>query len=140
MKTHALRLVVLFLAVCVMAAGCGGRSYGKPSQDAEGVSLVALIANPDVYDGKHIRVVGIVHVGFECDALYFSSEDYKMGITKNAVYLELTQMPIDVPYDELKKLNGRYVVIEGVFDSKEKGHMGLYSGTISDISRIDTYS
>ena len=140
MKTYGKRLAVLLLVFCVMAAGCGRQSYGEPSQVAEGVSLLTLIANPEAYDGKHIRVVGVVNVGFECDALYVSSEDYKVGITKNAVYLEFAQMTIDAPYDELKKLSGKHVVIEGVFDSKENGHMGLYSGTISDISRIEIYS
>jgi hypothetical protein len=41
---------------------------------------------------------------------------------------------------DLKKLSGRYVLLEGTFDPTNRGHMSLFSGAIVDISRGTDWS
>jgi hypothetical protein len=53
--------------------------------EAEGVSLVQLIANPSVYQGKLVRVIGFCQLEFEGDALFLHREDFEQGLTKNAL-------------------------------------------------------
>lgn len=36
-------------------------------------------------------------------------------------------------------MNGKYVIIEGIFVSNSNGHLDLYSGTIKDITRINIW-
>ena len=40
-----------------------------------GPSLVELIARPELYDGRRVRVIGFVNFEFEGDAIFLSSED-----------------------------------------------------------------
>jgi len=39
----------------------------------------------------------------------------------------------------LKKSNGKYVLVEGIFNSKKKGHFDRYSGTIDNITRYELW-
>jgi hypothetical protein len=38
-----------------------------------------------------------------------------------------------------EQLNNGYVILEGIFRADRHGHMGLFSGAISDIGRIETW-
>lgn len=95
------------------------------------VSMVQLLSNPEQYNGKKVRVVGYLWIEFEGTALYFHKEDKVNSLTKNAIALNLPEKAIK----DGKQLSGHYALIEGVFDSSDTGHMGLYSGTIHSIQR-----
>jgi len=95
------------------------------------VSMVQLLSNPERYNGKTVRVVGYLWIEFEGTALYFHKEDKINSLTKNGIALNLPEKSLK---DE-KKLSGQYVLVEGVFDADDPGHMGLYSGTIHSIQR-----
>jgi hypothetical protein len=41
--------------------------------------------------------------------------------------------------DKNKNLSGQYVLLEGQFDAKSNGHMGMFSGTITKITRADPW-
>ena len=99
------------------------------------VSLVQLIANPKDYDGKIVRVIGFVKLEFEGDAIYLHQDDYKHNIHKNGLWIDVT--------DDIRKkragLDQKYVLIEGTFNAKMRGHMGLWSGSIQKISRCQVW-
>lgn len=99
-------------------------------------SLVKLIANPEKYDGKIIRVIGYLNLEFEGNAIYLHKEDYEHGLTKNGFWLDFSGS-----IKENKKLDfsKKYVIIVGKFDVRRNGHMGLFGGTIKDISRLDIW-
>lgn len=88
--------------------------------------------NEQPYDGKFVRVIGFVSVEFEGTAVYLHQEDYKFDITQNAIWL-------DMDFERNKKLNQRYVLIEGTFDANHNGHKGLFSGSIKDIKRLQVW-
>ena len=102
------------------------------SADPEIVSLIRLIAAPHEYDGKRIVVIGVPRIDFESYGLYLHKEDFDQGLTKNALW-------IVVPNDkdaEWKALEGQYVLVDGIFSAQNTGHMGMYSGAISKITRF----
>jgi hypothetical protein len=101
-------------------------------QQATRVSLVQLIANPQDYDGKFVRVIGFVSVEFEGTAVYLHQDDYKYAITQNGLWL-------DIEPQRNKKVDQRYVLIEGTFDANHNGHKGLFSGSIKDIKRMQVW-
>jgi hypothetical protein len=97
------------------------------------VSLVQLIANPSEYHGKFVRVIGFCRLEFEGDALYLHREDFEQGITKNAVWLDVGRSISMSSRD----LSDGYVLVEGVFNAEDKGHMDLFSGCLREIKRIE---
>ena len=129
----------LLIGAALIALGFGAISARESSMDTETnaqqptrVSLVQLIANPNEYDGKFVRVIGFVSVEFEGTAVYLHQEDFKYDITQNAIWLEMD-------FERNKKLNQRYVLIEGTFDADHNGHRGLFSGSIKDIKRLQVW-
>jgi hypothetical protein len=97
------------------------------------ISLVALLANPDLHQGKTILVQGFLKLEHEGNCLYLHKEDYEQGLSKNAIWVEFT----DAIEERLKELNLCYVTLLGVFDAQNKGHFDSCSGTIKDISRAE---
>jgi len=112
-----------------------GFSAGPVKHDALGVSLIRLIGSPKEYAGKTVRVVGYLHLEFEGNGIYIHREDYERGLSKNSLW-------VDAPTEmmkEMQKLNDRYVLLEGVFEPEMQGHMGLSSGSIIKINRVDLW-
>lgn len=95
------------------------------------VSMVELLANPDKYHQKLVRIVGYVWIETEGAALYLHREDKINSLTKNAIQLSVSEKMLV----NKKQISGHYVLVEGVFDSSDNGHMGLYSGTLRSIQR-----
>jgi hypothetical protein len=116
-----MRCIPPLLVLAIAAIQCGAPLFAN---EPLGVSLVQLIATPERYHGKLVRVVGFLRIEFEGDALYLHEEDYRHRINKNAIW-------IDVPPEARNKhsLNNRYVIAEGVFDGDRRGHFDAYSGT-----------
>ena len=40
----------------------------------------------------------------------------------------------------LKDFNKRYVIIVGRFNMNKKGHMGMFGGSIENITRLDSWN
>lgn len=100
--------------------------------DEKKVSIVRLIAAPDVYDKKTVQVNGFVNIDFEDCVIYLSKEDFEHRLYKNGIWVNLSK-------EEFKKLSGfdeQYVRLEGVFDKTNNGHMGDYSGAITHLTNI----
>lgn len=121
----------LFAALLVMVFMC---STAKAS-DITDVSLIQLIANPEKYDGLPVRVFAFLHLEFEGDALYLHQEDYKKSLPMNAVWIALT----DGQTNASKKFSGGYVLVEGTFSAKERGHFGMFAGSIQQVTRIQSW-
>lgn len=111
--------------------------FGEVNRNTIDVSLINLIATPDKYDGKVIRVIGVSNIEFEGTAIFLSKEDFLNMVTKNALWMSFNEKAIDQSGKELSKYNGKYVLVEGVFRKNHHGHMGLFSGTIENITRFD---
>jgi hypothetical protein len=105
------------------------------AQEPVNVTIVQLIANPDKFDGKLIRVIGFLRLEFEGNVLYLHREDYENEILGNGIWVE-------VAYEitrQSKALNMHYVLLEGIFSSSERGHLDAWSGTIKSIRRAELW-
>lgn len=100
------------------------------------VSMVQLLATPEKYDGKLVRVIGVGNLEFEGNFLSISKEDHAYG-AGNSIWVELGDRAIS--YEEAKEYNGKYVIVEGFFDKDDRGHFDMFCGSIKDISRYQLW-
>ena len=106
------------------------------NQYAKKVTMIQLIATPERYDGQLVRVIGVGNLEFEGDCISLSKEDLKYSVG-NSIWIELGEKALS--YEEAQRYNGEYVIIEGVFDKDDCGHMGMFCGSIKNISRYDLW-
>jgi hypothetical protein len=100
------------------------------------VSLIQLIANPKQYDGKVVVVTGFVRLEFEGNAIYLHQDDYKHRITKNGLWIDVSS---DIRKRQ-KDYEQKYVLLVGTFNANQAGHLGLWSGSIQNISSAKAWS
>lgn len=105
-------------------------SFGE---DVVLVSMINLIATPEKYEGKSIRVVGYAVIEKD-KCIFLSEEDARKKITKNAVWIDIGKLQV-----QYRLLNRKYVLVEGIFNYKNKGDMSMLSGTIKNISRLEEW-
>lgn len=131
-------LVFMFLPSLLFAESQVGSTKNEPILN---LSLVNLLAKPDEYHGKFIRLKGFIILEFEGNAIYLTKDDAQYGVTKNGLWVEFDpNLWIDPSTDKRidleKQFNGKFVLIEGIFNKDEFGHMGMNSGSIKSITRI----
>jgi hypothetical protein len=101
--------------------------------EACSVSLIALIANPAKYAGKKVQIIGFATLEFEGNAVYLSKEGAEIGDNASAIWLDLEGLSVSNP----EKLNRQFVLIAGTFDAENRGHIGMFAGTIKSIFRLE---
>lgn len=100
------------------------------------ISLIKLVSNPEKFHNQPIQIIGFLHLEFEGNAIYINELDYKHSIRKNGFWVSFKNKELQKKAFEL---NDKYVLIEGVFDAENFGHMGMWSGEIKNITRIDSW-
>lgn len=103
----------------------------------ENTSLIRLIATPEKYDGKTIQVIGYLHLEFEGNAIYLHKEDYEHGLSENSFWVSFSKKI--TKQKNIMDYNDKYVIIIGTFKMDDKGHMGMFGGTLENIVRLDTW-
>jgi hypothetical protein len=98
------------------------------------IALMHLIQHPEKYHGKKVRVIGFAALEFEHKALYVSKEDHDNAVTKNGVWLNLEINETNKTYDK------KYILVEGVFDKDNLGHLKMFSGSLKNIERAEVWS
>jgi hypothetical protein len=124
-----MRPLSVIAAIYLMAAGA---DVGV--QPFEQVSLVRLIARPELYDGRLVQVVGYGAFEHEGTALFLHAQDYEHGVPWNSVWLSLGEK-----WKGRLGTRPRYVIVRGVFRAGELGHMGLSSGSLENIERLEDW-
>ena len=105
------------------------------AQQPTDVTLVQLIANPEKFDARLIRVIGLLRLEFEGNVLYLHREDYENAILGDGIWVDVTP----AIRKQSAKLNMNYVLLEGVFSAGDRGHMGMWSGSIKQIRRSELW-
>jgi len=124
---HRNVLVLALLTIsAVSALSAAVLTQGGQAPPITAVSIIQLISKPEAYDGKRVSITGFVRFEFEGNSIYLHEEDYRNGLYKNGMWLSM---------EERKELNNRYALIEGSFNAGNKGHLGLWSGSIENVSR-----
>jgi len=109
---------------------------GGPDENVVDVSLIQLIANPQLYEDKRVRITGFVDLQYEGDAIYLHQEDFNHGLTKNGLWINL---PSNITQQQIRAINDHYVICTGRFVAKNHGHMGLFSGGMTDVTRLELW-
>jgi hypothetical protein len=110
---------------------------GGADMGVEDVSLIQLIANPQAFDNKRVRIIGYLRLEFEGDVIYFHREDYEYGLTKNGLWVNV---PPDMTQAQKQAVNNKYVICTGIFRAGMHGHMGLNSGELTEITRLEPWA
>ena len=96
--TFCLRYCCLLLMI--MSCFCGGNETlaQVESQEPIDVSLIQLIANPNEYHGKFVRLIGFCRLEFEGDALFLHREECPCNLSagrldfSNSLILDQTRL------------------------------------------------
>lgn len=136
MRSIYVTLLVLLLSGSLMAQeGVPAESFFAPQ-----VSVLHLVAKPEQYNGKRVKLFGYLHVRFEDSALYLSKDDADYLTGANAIWVSYDSAvkleSIEGNVSDLHYFDGRYVMLEGFFNMKEHGHMGMFSGGLEKIVRV----
>ncbi len=108
----------------------------KVNPHAQSVSIIELLANPLKYDRKRVRVIGFLRLEFEGNALYLHRDDFENAIYKNALWVD---RPKDLSNKQMVEVDQKYIICEGTFNAPEHGHMGMFSGSLTDITRLEPW-
>lgn len=92
------------------------------------VSISELLAHPDKYHQRKVRVRGQVQTGFEKHAIYSDSGSKDKGLWLEEILVPYTSPRNHVPEER---------IIEGTFDMRITGHLGQYPGGITAITRYE---
>lgn len=135
--TGLVAAVIIATAIFVFAPTRAGRVEWNVYTPGQAVSLVALIASPERYDGKKVQVIGYVVLEFEGTAVYLHEEDAKHMLTSNGLWLDFRQAERSL----VKNADSQpqYAIIDGVFHAGMRGHMGLWSGSLTDLTRLEFF-
>ena len=109
----------------------------KMGTHAENVSIIELLADPLKYDRKQVQVIGFLRLEFEGDALYLHREDFDHAIYKNAVWIV---RPSDLSEKQMIEVDKKYVICEGTFMARDRGHMGMFSGSLTHITWLKPWA
>jgi hypothetical protein len=91
------------------------------------VSVIDLIANPELFDGQKVLIVGYVHVAYESRAVYLHKDDFLYDITRNALWLAVADSV------DLKKCQNSYATVRGTFKAGLGGHVDAFMGTLDKV-------
>ncbi len=94
-------------------------------------SLITLIAQPGSNKAQKVQVAGFLVLAFEGNALYLHEEDYKEGLTRNAVRISVSPEQAQ----QYKSLSGSYVWVEASY-LKRPNSEDILSGSLYDIREI----
>ncbi|MEG9436680.1 hypothetical protein JAO29_10965 [Edaphobacter sp. HDX4] len=109
----------------------------KFNERAQDVSIIELIANPLKYDGKQVQLIGFLRLEFEGNAIYLHQEDFEHAISRNAIWID---RPADLSEKQALDVNNRYIICQGTFKAGEHGHMGMFSGSLTHINRLEPWA
>jgi len=94
-------------------------------------SLVALIVQAGNNKAEKVQVAGFLVLAFEGEALYLHEEDYREGLTRNAIRIDLSPQQML----QYKGLSETYVWVEASFLKRRKSE-DIFSGSLYEVRDI----
>jgi len=131
------KMVMVLVGSALVAGLCF--AFGAMNHDVKSVSLMQLIVNPEEYHGELVRVIGVSRIEFEGDGICFTKEHYEHSVLMNALWIEPDYDALGVTREQLEQFNGKYVIVEGVFNKDNHGHLGMYSGALEKVTRFQLW-
>lgn len=134
MRRPLLRFII---AVLLLSGCCVRESHADEVKPRPvNVSLVSLIAAPEKYADKLVRVTGFLHVRYEDYALFLTREDANYQNSLNAAKLRFsTTLCKTNPRVELKECDGHYVDITATVVPQED-NFRIYSLSLYNVLSV----
>ena len=125
--------LVLRVALACLLAG-SARAEDHRAADTPDVSLVSLIATPEKYDGKYVRVHGVAYFDskYYINAVCLTREDKRRANSSNALFVRFAPS-----IGSADRLNDKFVLLQGTFRVADKGHLGFFSATLTGVDRVE---
>lgn len=98
------------------------------------ISVLHLVAHPELFEGRRVRVVGFCVLVFEGKALYVTEGDHRAANTRHAVWLE-----VPLSRDNQSR-SGTMAIVDATFETTSRGHLGMYVGTLRDVTSLEPWS
>lgn len=105
------------------------------------ITLNALLATPEKFDAQRVSVQVSVHLSFEAESVCSTEKNLPI----QCLSLSIDSGPFETRDDELRyrkkreilnEFNGKTIILNGIFDSKNKGPHDQWPATIRDFSFI----
>ena len=113
--------VYLTIGICAMLLSACIEEGSKQDIGADcNCSIVQLIASPQNYDGKRVRIIGVAMQAESQDGIghiYLSRDDARYLNDSNSIWIDIRGMP-DLP--SIETFNGQFVVVVGTFTSRDR--------------------
>ncbi len=109
---------------------------GASSETPIDVSIIQLIATPEMFEGKFVSVIGFIHIGQEQDLLFLEEQDFNQAAYQNALWFHLSE---EMGRD-WQKLNRNFVGVVGVFTARHEGPYGCPNGGFLSVQRYQVDS
>ena len=126
----------LSLVVIVFAFAATSCSDSGPGSVPEFPSIIQVLGNLERFHGERVRVAGFAVLEFEHHVLYLHQEDAKHSLLKNGLWLDLHK----ATRNSSSNFNRRYVLVDGMVNSQETGHMGLFAATLQNAQIVKVLS
>lgn len=120
-----MRRILLILLLAITQISAEPAPAVAPDERAVRVPLVALLADPERFDGRFVTVDGFLNLEYEGDAIYQSRSDFDEMLFGNAIWVDGPKF--EEPLAR-RALSGRYVSLTGRFNADMHGHMGMFAG------------
>jgi hypothetical protein len=79
--------------------------------------------------------MGFAHYEFEGNGIYLHRDDAENMLSFNGLWLDPPNLGVANP----DSLSDHYVLIEGTFDAQHRGHLGMWSGAIENVTRAQRW-
>jgi len=132
---------IILLCIILGSINIIGSEVEIMKKTTEMVSMIQLLANPEKYDDKPIRVVGFTLVSPMTALIYPSHIDYEHNIGLNAIVLVLDRVEKKSGYIMKKndKVQRQYSIIEGTFKADKRYRNLTYGGKIENITSFKVW-
>lgn len=114
MKIFITGIITLLLTTVLMA------------ESSQFMPLKKIIEKPESFNLKVIQTSGKINIDFENQELSVSFCETAPSKIKRGIWIDTSKINLK-KFGSLSHVNAK---VKGVFKAKEKGHMGLYSGTL----------
>jgi hypothetical protein len=94
-----------------------------------------LIATPEAFEGKVVRVRGYARIEHYGTADHLHREDWDRMLAKNGLWLTANDSASAASKEA--RVHDLYALMEGRFTAKRKGYRGLWCPAIEEVSRME---
>jgi hypothetical protein len=114
-----MNLRILFLLCIFYPLAASAQDFGNVDTRSIDAALFQVVGSPAKYDKKVIRVFGIYYWNRDGSYLFLTRDHYDAFDTASALELAVAEKYLPVNINEIEKLQGRPVTLEGTLRAAE---------------------